>query len=53
MSVGGDYQYFAIQLDSGNVVQGWEPEFDDLSYVSESFTEFIEKLVAGEIELVC
>jgi len=52
MSVGGDYQYFAIQLDSGHIVQGWEPEFEDTMYVAESFVEFIEKLVTGEVLLV-
>lgn len=52
MSVGGDYQYFAIEPSSGKVVQGWEPEFEDVMYVAESFEEFLEKLVDGEIELV-
>ena len=53
MSVGGDYQYYAIELDTGHVVQGWEPEFEYPSVVAESFVEFIEKLVTGKIELVC
>lgn len=52
MSVGGDYQYFAIELDSGKVVQGWEPEFESPSVVAESFVEFLDKLIAGDIELV-
>ena len=52
LSVGGDYQYYAIDLGSGNVVQGWEPEFEETSIVAETFVEFIEKLVAGEIELM-
>ena len=52
MSVGGDYQYYAIELDSGKVVQGWEPEFEYPSVVAESFVEFLEKLIASEIELV-
>ncbi len=51
LSVGGDYQYFAIKLDSGEVVQGWEPEFEDPSVVAESFVDFLEKLVEGELEL--
>ena len=51
MSVGGTYQYFAIKLDSGNVVQGWEPEFEEPSIVAESFAEFIQMLVTDEIEI--
>lgn len=51
LSVGGDYQYFAIKLDSGEVVQGWEPEFEDPLVVAESFVDFLEKLVEGELEL--
>lgn len=53
MSVGGDYQYYAIELDSGKIVQGWEPEFESPFVVAESFAEFIEKIVSGEIELIC
>lgn len=52
MSVGGNYQYFAIELNSGKVVQGWEPEFESPIVVAESFVEFLEKLIVGDIELV-
>lgn len=52
MSIGGDYQYFAIKMDSGEVVQGWEPEFEEAFVVAGSFAEFIEKLTMGEIELI-
>lgn len=52
MSIGGDYQYFAIKLDSGEVVQGWEPEFEECFVVAESFDEFIDKIIVGEIELI-
>ena len=52
MSIGGDYQYFAIKLDSGEVVQGWEPEFEYPLVVAESFVEFLEKLINNEINLV-
>ena len=52
MSVGGDYQYFAIELESGKVVQGWAPEFESPSVVAESFVEFLDKLITGDIELV-
>ena len=52
MSIGGDYQYYAIELDSGKVVQGWEPEFESTFEVAESFVEFIEKIIAREIEVL-
>lgn len=52
MSVGGDYQYFAIKLDTGKVVQGWEPEFEYPMVVADSFEDFLEKVIAGEIYLV-
>ncbi len=51
MSVGGGYQYYAIEISSGKVVQGWEPEFEEVEYVANSFVEFIEKIISGEIEL--
>ena len=52
MSIGGDYHYYAIELDSGKVVQGWEPEFESTFEVAESFVEFIEKIIAREIEVL-
>ena len=51
LSVGGDYQYFAIKIDSGKVIQGYEPEFEDPLIVADSFNEFLEKIISGEIEL--
>lgn len=51
MSIGGDYQYYAIELNTGKIVQGWEPEFEEITYVADSFVDFIEKIVSGEIEL--
>lgn len=52
MSVGGDYHYYAIDIDSGKVVEGWEPEFEETTDVAESFDEFIEKIISGDIVLV-
>lgn len=51
MGVGGDYHYYAIDLETGEVVEGWEPEFEDTSVVAGSFYEFLEKLMSGEIVL--
>ena len=52
MSVGGDYHYYAIDIDSGKVVEGWEPEFEETTDVAESFNEFVEKVISGDIVLV-
>ena len=49
MSVGGDYQYYGIDLETGKVVEGWEPEFEYPYAKAGSFNEFIEKLISGEI----
>jgi hypothetical protein len=50
-SVGCGYEYYAIEISSGKIVQGFEPEFEEIEYVADSFTEFIEKIISGEIEL--
>lgn len=50
MGVGGEYQYYGISLESGNVVHGWDPEFESPYVVAESFVEFLGKLIVGEIE---
>ena len=49
MDVGGDYHYYAIDLETGEVVEGWEPEFEYPYVKAGSFNEFIEKLISGEI----
>ena len=51
MSVDGEYSYYAINIESGNVVIGYEPEYEDSSVVAEDFNTFINKVVSGEIEL--
>lgn len=51
MSVGGDYQYYAIEISSGKIVQGCEPEFEEVEYVADSFAQFLEKIISGEIQL--
>jgi len=48
MSVAGEYSYCAVSLapdNFGTVVEGWEPEFEDVSVVAGSFSEFIASLV--------
>ncbi|MBQ8967576.1 SMI1/KNR4 family protein [Ruminococcus sp.] len=51
MSVAGGYSYYAIDTENGRIVTGCEPEFEEARGVAESFEEFIEKIIAGEIVL--
>lgn len=51
MSVGGDYEYYAIDTENGNVVQGWEPEFEEAEVVADTFEDFIRKVISDEILL--
>lgn len=48
-SVGNGYEYYAIELDSGNIVRGFEPEFEETEFVAESFDEFIHMVINDEI----
>ena len=49
MSVGNGYEYYAIELDSGIIVSGFEPEFEEAETVADSFDEFLEKLMNNEL----
>lgn len=51
MSVAGDYHYYAIGVKTGEVFEGWEPEFEDVQICAMSFTDFINKIVSGKIIL--
>ncbi len=49
LCVGGGYSYYAISLDDGCIVHGYEPEFEEIEIVADSFAEFMEKLLEGEL----
>ncbi|MCL2148159.1 MAG: SMI1/KNR4 family protein [Methanomassiliicoccaceae archaeon] len=51
MSVDGGYGYYAIDLADGSVVKGDEPEFEETTYVSGSFDEFLSMIASGELDL--
>lgn len=51
LSVGNGYEYYAIRLCDGFIVYGYEPEFEKYEEVAKSFTEFVEKIISGEIDL--
>ena len=52
MSVGGDYYYYGINIDTGKIVVAYEPEFEEAVEVTDSFDSFIRKIISGEIILV-
>ena len=52
MSVGGDYHYYAIGIRTGEIFDGWAPEFEEPEIVAPNFTDFIEKIIEGRIELI-
>lgn len=51
LSVKYGYEYYAINMEDGSIVCGSEPEFEETDKVADNFVQFIEKIVAGEIEL--
>lgn len=51
LSVDNGYEYYAIRLSDGFIIYGHEPEFEEYEEVAKSFTEFVEKIISGEIDL--
>lgn len=47
MSVAGEYEFLAIARDSGRVVHGIEPEFEDTRDVAPSLAALFEDMIAG------
>ena len=50
-NVKGEYEYYAIEINSKNIVYGFEPEFEEVDIVANDFEEFLEKIMSKEIEL--
>ena len=48
MTVRGQYAYLGIDTESGAVVHGEEPEFEEVSVVADSINEFFGKVLSGE-----
>ena len=49
LSVKDGYAYYAISMKDGSIVQGAEPEFEECELVAVSFTDFLEKLMTGNL----
>lgn len=51
MSVKDSYSYYAMSMENGAIMYGCAPEFEECETVAESFDDFVEKIVDGEIQL--
>lgn len=46
ISVANGYEYHAISLNSGKIITGYEPEFEDSAdHVADSFEDFLQKIM--------
>lgn len=52
LSVRNGYSYFALDLknDYGSVVYGYEPEFEEIEKIADSFVEFLDGIMQNTIE---
>jgi len=50
-SLKNGYEYYAICLSDGSIVNGIEPEFEDISVVASSLADFLRKIKSGDIVL--
>lgn len=51
LSVADGYEYYAIRISDGFIVNGYEPEFEDCSEIANSFMQLLEKIINDEIVL--
>ena len=51
MSLKNGYSYLAIDLEHeiGSIVVGYEPIFEEVKKIADSFEDLIDKIVTGEI----
>ena len=52
MSVKGEYTFLAIDLNNGNIVQGYAPEFEDTEVVAENFEALIKMIISGKFKWI-
>ena len=51
ISLHNGYEYYAVSIKDGSVVHGCEPNFEDVSKEANSLSDFVDKLILGEIIL--
>ncbi|MEH7353862.1 SMI1/KNR4 family protein [Neobacillus drentensis] len=54
MSVDNGYSFYAIDLadNIGSIVQGYEPEFEEVEIVAQNLEEFFELIMSNKIKLL-
>jgi len=54
MSVDEGYSFYAIDLNDniGSIVQGFEPEFEEVEKIANNIEDFLELIITGTIELL-
>ncbi|WP_333651506.1 SMI1/KNR4 family protein [Lacrimispora sp.] len=54
MSVDEGYSFYAIDLNDniGSIVQGFEPEFEEVEKIANNIEDFFELIITGTIELL-
>jgi hypothetical protein len=50
-NVKGEYEYYAINIKTKEIVYGYEPMFEESGVVANNFDELLEKIMNREIEL--
>lgn len=51
LSVDGEYSYIAIDITTGRIVSGYEPEYEEITVIAEDFDSFLNQVIAGDITL--
>ncbi|MCM1100467.1 MAG: hypothetical protein NC079_01780 [Clostridium sp.] len=51
LSVRDGYSYYAIRINDGHVVCGYEPEFEETTDMADSFYGFAEMVSDGAVDL--
>ncbi|MBQ7266360.1 MAG: SMI1/KNR4 family protein [Firmicutes bacterium] len=51
LCVDGEYSYYAVNTENGNVVYGSEPEYEEATVIAKDFITFIHKVISGDIVL--
>jgi len=51
MTVKGNYSFYAIDVRNvpGAIFYGYEPEFEEIEKVSDSFLDFLRRIMKGTI----
>ena len=51
LSVKDGYAYYAVNTADGSIISGSEPEFENSEIIADSFADFMQKIISGDIIL--